>query len=103
MGGINSGAAVGVGDQAGRAQAARETERKANTVSTITGRDVLKALSTATEEELDAPIEVSVRTYTKVYGEYPHVFEAKMFHGGGLRIHTSFPEGVTISKRKVRV
>lgn len=67
----------------------------------ITGRDVLKALSTATNEELDAPIEVSVRTYTKATGEYPDAFEAHIIHGARLRITASFPEGVTIRKRKV--
>ncbi len=69
----------------------------------ITGREVLEALKSATDEQLDAPIEISVRTYTKAYGEYPDAFEVRMFHDGGLRIYAAFPEGVTISKRKVRI
>ena len=67
----------------------------------ITGRQILQALKGATEAELDAPIEISVRTYTKATGEYPVAFEARIMHGGCLRITASFPEGVTISKRKV--
>jgi hypothetical protein len=62
-------------------------------------REVAKLAAEATPEQLDAPIEVVIRTYTGRHATYPESFEIALTDHR-LRVYAAYPEGITIHERR---
>jgi hypothetical protein len=65
----------------------------------ITLRQIVELAKNATEEQLDQPIEICVRTFTSAHGTYPEPFDVKLDFSK-LRIAVSYPEGISVHERK---
>jgi hypothetical protein len=72
-------------------------------------REIVELAKGASEEQLDAPVEVLIRTWTGKHATYPIAFEIGLTSQGAgdapfgqLRVWAAYPEGFTVHERKVK-